>query len=34
MIGAAHLSFPGVGYLKPAGQGYQWIPINYSALKQ
>ena len=34
MIGAAHLSFPGVGYVKPAGQGYQWIPINYSALNK
>jgi len=34
MIGAAHLSFPGVGYLKTAGQGYQWIPINYSALNK
>ena len=34
MIGGAHLSFPGVGYVKPAGQGYQWIPINYSALNR
>lgn len=34
MIGAAHLSFPGVGYLKPAGQGYQWIPVNYSVLNK
>ena len=34
MIGAAHLSFPGVGYVKPAGQGYQWMPINYSALNR
>ena len=34
MIGAAHLSFPGIGYLKPAGQGYQWIPANYSALNK
>ena len=34
LVGAAHISFPGVGYLKPAGQGYNWLPVNYSALNR
>jgi len=29
MIGSAHLSFPGLGYLRTEGRGYAWIPVNY-----
>ncbi|MBX3604455.1 MAG: MBL fold metallo-hydrolase [Piscinibacter sp.] len=31
-IGAAHLSFPGIGHLATQGTGYQFQPVNYSAL--
>ena len=30
IIGAAHLQFPGVGHLRRAGKGYQWVPVNYT----
>jgi glyoxylase-like metal-dependent hydrolase (beta-lactamase superfamily II) len=33
LIGAAHLSFPALGHLRAAGQGYEWIPANYTALR-
>jgi len=32
MIGSAHLSFPGLGYLRAAGKGYTFIPVNYVSL--
>ncbi len=32
LIGSAHLSFPGLGYLRTEGKGYAWIPVNYLAL--
>jgi glyoxylase-like metal-dependent hydrolase (beta-lactamase superfamily II) len=33
MVGASHLSFPGVGHLRPAaGKGYVYVPLNYSSL--
>ncbi|MBX9849510.1 MAG: MBL fold metallo-hydrolase, partial [Rhodocyclaceae bacterium] len=28
---AAHLSFPGMGYIRKAPKGYQWIPLNYES---
>tara|TARA_R110000787_G_scaffold285876_1_gene402593 strand:- start:990 stop:1559 length:570 start_codon:yes stop_codon:yes gene_type:complete len=28
-VGSAHLSFPGLGHLKSAEQGYEFIPANY-----
>jgi glyoxylase-like metal-dependent hydrolase (beta-lactamase superfamily II) len=31
LVGAAHLSFPGVGHIRAEGKGYVWQPINYSA---
>ncbi|MEQ5834922.1 MBL fold metallo-hydrolase [Marinobacter sp. NFXS9] len=31
LIGSAHLSFPGMGHLKAAGDGYDFIPVNYNA---
>jgi glyoxylase-like metal-dependent hydrolase (beta-lactamase superfamily II) len=33
MIGAAHISFPGIGRLRPAASGYTFVPLNYSGLK-
>jgi glyoxylase-like metal-dependent hydrolase (beta-lactamase superfamily II) len=32
LIGAAHLPFPGVGHLRSAGRGWQWLPLNYTRL--
>ena len=32
-VGAAHLSFPGVGKLAKEGGGYRFVPVNYSGLK-
>lgn len=31
LVGAAHLSFPGLGHLKEADQGYTFVPVNYTA---
>lgn len=33
LVAAAHLSFPGIGRLRAAGNGYVWVPIEYSPLK-
>jgi glyoxylase-like metal-dependent hydrolase (beta-lactamase superfamily II) len=30
LVGAAHLSFPGLGHIRAQGKGYQWLPVNYS----
>jgi len=30
IVGAAHLQFPGMGHLRSAGKGYQWVPVNYT----
>ena len=30
MIGATHISFPGVGYLFAQGSAYRWAPVNYT----
>jgi len=29
-VAAAHLSFPGLGHLRAAGNSWQWIPANYT----
>lgn len=28
-VAGAHLSFPGIGQLRPDGKGYRWLPANY-----
>ena len=28
MIGAAHIAFPGLGHLRAAGTGFEWVPLN------
>ncbi|AMC33352.1 MBL fold metallo-hydrolase [Janthinobacterium sp. B9-8] len=32
MIGSSHISFPGLGHLRAAGKGYEWLPVNYSPM--
>jgi glyoxylase-like metal-dependent hydrolase (beta-lactamase superfamily II) len=32
-VGAAHLSFPGIGHLRQEGTGYAWVPASYTALR-
>lgn len=32
LVGAAHLSFPGLGYLNQQGEGYNWVPLDYGTL--
>lgn len=32
-VGAAHLSFPGIGHLRAEGKGYTFVPVNYQSLK-
>lgn len=29
-IGAAHISFPGLGHIGVKGQQFHWIPANYT----
>ena len=29
-VAVAHVSFPGIGQLRPDGKGYRWLPANYS----
>jgi glyoxylase-like metal-dependent hydrolase (beta-lactamase superfamily II) len=33
MVGASHLSFPGLGYIRAEGGGYAYEPLNYSLVK-
>lgn len=33
LIGAAHIQFPGLGYLKKDGKSYDWIPVNYTQMR-
>jgi glyoxylase-like metal-dependent hydrolase (beta-lactamase superfamily II) len=33
LIGATHLSFPGLGHVRANGKGYQFVPVNYSLPK-
>jgi glyoxylase-like metal-dependent hydrolase (beta-lactamase superfamily II) len=30
LIGAAHISFPGIGRVVAEGPSYRWLPVNYS----
>ena len=30
LIGASHIQFPGLGHLRSAGKGYQWVPVNFT----
>lgn len=33
LIGAAHLSFPGLGHIRADGKGYRWIPLPYGVVR-
>jgi len=33
LVGAAHIPFPGLGHLRAEGQGYVWVPLNYSLIR-
>lgn len=30
-VAVAHVSFPGIGRLRPDGKGYTWLPANYTS---
>ncbi len=30
IVAAAHIAFPGMGHLRAAGEGFQWIPVNFT----
>ncbi|MBG0510845.1 MBL fold metallo-hydrolase [Agrobacterium sp. MOPV5] len=30
LVGAAHLSFPGLGHIRADDKGFDWLPLNYS----
>jgi glyoxylase-like metal-dependent hydrolase (beta-lactamase superfamily II) len=30
LVGAAHISFPGLGHLRAQGKSWQWVPLNYT----
>jgi glyoxylase-like metal-dependent hydrolase (beta-lactamase superfamily II) len=32
LLGAAHLPFPGIGYLAQDRKGYEWIPVNFTQI--
>lgn len=29
-VGVSHISFPGIGHVRAEGDGYSWVPVNYS----
>ena len=29
LVGAAHIAFPGLGYVRRSGFDYAWVPVNY-----
>ena len=33
LVGATHLSFPGLGRLRASGSGYIWVPVNYTTIR-
>lgn len=33
LVGATHLSFPGLGHLRKGGRAYIWVPVNYTVLR-
>jgi glyoxylase-like metal-dependent hydrolase (beta-lactamase superfamily II) len=32
-VGGAHLSFPGIGHIRTAGSGYEYVPANYGVVR-
>jgi glyoxylase-like metal-dependent hydrolase (beta-lactamase superfamily II) len=33
LVGASHIAFPGLGHLRAAGKGYEWVPVNYTEIR-
>ena len=33
LVGAAHVSFPGLGYLAQSGAGFEWLPLAYKQFR-
>jgi glyoxylase-like metal-dependent hydrolase (beta-lactamase superfamily II) len=33
LLAGAHLSFPGLGHIRAQGQGYVWVPVEFSPLR-
>jgi glyoxylase-like metal-dependent hydrolase (beta-lactamase superfamily II) len=33
LVGAAHISFPGLGRVRAEGNGYRWVPLQYGVLR-
>jgi glyoxylase-like metal-dependent hydrolase (beta-lactamase superfamily II) len=33
LVGASHLQFPGLGRLRADGEGFRWLPVNYTQLR-
>lgn len=33
LVAGAHVSFPGIGRVRPSGRGYVWLPVNYAVPK-
>jgi len=33
LLAGAHLSFPGLGHVRPEGKGYAWVPVEYSPIR-
>ncbi|MCY7389099.1 MAG: MBL fold metallo-hydrolase, partial [Burkholderiales bacterium] len=33
LVGATHISFPGLGRLRASGSGYIWVPVNYAPMR-
>lgn len=33
LVAIGHVSFPGIGHVRPWGRGFVWIPINYSVIR-
>jgi glyoxylase-like metal-dependent hydrolase (beta-lactamase superfamily II) len=29
LVASAHLPFPGLGHLRAARKGYEWVPVDY-----
>jgi hypothetical protein len=34
LVGAAHISFPGLGHVRADKAGYSWVPAPYSVILQ
>lgn len=32
IIAGEHISFPGLGHIRKAGSGYQWVPVSYTEI--